>query len=208
MSDYTDYGFNSSPPASASYLKQGIMKQLSERNKVVLDLGCGNGWLTRTMIESGYEAYGIDASPSGIEVAKMMHPDRFFLQDLRSKSLPEEIDHILFDTIVSTEVIEHLYDPLDFIEFCSRILKKNGGGELILSTPYHGYIKNLVISLVGGWDNHFMALQKGEHIKFWSCNSLTLALKHGGFEVSSFSGVGRIPLLWKSMILKATLQIN
>jgi 2-polyprenyl-3-methyl-5-hydroxy-6-metoxy-1,4-benzoquinol methylase len=205
MSDYSDYGFNSSPPTSAPYLEEKVLKQLSGKNKVVLDLGCGNGWLTRAMMENGFDAYGIDVSPSGIKVAKEKHPEQFFLQDLRTKSLPAELDHIIFDTIVSTEVIEHLYDPLDFIKFCSKILKKNGGGELILSTPYHGYIKNLVISLIGGWDHHFMALYKGEHIKFWSRDSLTLALKHGGFEVSSFSGAGRVPFLWKSMVIKATL---
>lgn len=149
--------------------------------------------------------YGIDASPSGIEVAKRFHPNRFFLQDIRSNALPAPIQHIPFDTIVSTEVIEHLYDPLAFLDFCAGILRQKSGGQLLVSTPYHGYLKNLAISLFGGWDHHFMALQKGEHIKFWSRKSLSEALRLSGFEVKEFAGSGRFPYLWKSMLIKANI---
>lgn len=206
MEEYHDYGFTADKPFSAAYLERSVMQLLDKnQNKIILDLGCGNGWLSRTMLEAGYEVYGIDASPSGIAVAKSFHPDRFFLQDIRSSTLPSPIQHIPFDTIVSTEVIEHLYDPLAFLAFCARILRQKTGGELLLSTPYHGYFKNLVISLLGGWDHHFMALQKGEHIKFWSRRTLTQALEHSGFEATNFAGSGRFPYLWKSMLIKAKI---
>lgn len=207
MHDYQDYGFTENKPFSAAYLEQSVLKMLDQaQNRVILDLGCGNGWLSRRLLQAGYEVYGIDASPSGIAVASSRHSGRFFLQDLRSQTLPEPIQHIPFDTIVSTEVIEHLYDPLAFLDFCARILRQRAGGQLLLSTPYHGYLKNLAISLLGGWDHHFMALQKGEHIKFWSRKSLSEALALSGFEVEAFAGSGRLPYLWKSMLIKASIQ--
>jgi 2-polyprenyl-6-hydroxyphenyl methylase/3-demethylubiquinone-9 3-methyltransferase len=76
-------------------------------------------------------------------------------------------------------------------------------GYLIVSTPYHGYLKNLALSLFGAWDGHHTALWHGGHIKFWSRRSLTTLLAQNGFEVVTFTGVGRLPFLWKCMILVA-----
>lgn len=115
--------------------------------------------------------------------------------------LPDEIKHMKFDIIICTEVIEHLYDPRILIRFCKRYLKNKG--RLIITTPYHGYAKNILISLLGHWDAHFTALWDGGHIKFWSKNTLTKLLNEFNFSLEYFSGCGRVPYLWKSMILVA-----
>ena len=81
----------------------------------------------------------------------------------------------------------------------------NRDGEIIISTPYHGYLKNLAIALTNKMDHHFTTLWDGGHIKFWSKRSLTVLLNEFGFEVTQFSGSGRLPYLWKSMFVRATL---
>lgn len=80
-------------------------------------------------------------------------------------------------------------------------LKPNG--LLVLSTPYHGYLKNLALSVLDAWDTHHTPLWHGGHIKFWSRRTLGQLLSENGFETIGFSGVGRLPYLWKSMILVA-----
>ncbi len=127
------------------------------------------------------------------------------MQDLSSENLPLELQNIKFDTIISTEVIEHLYAPRKYLEFCKNVLLKNGGGEIVISTPYHGYLKNLVMAATGKMDNHFTVLWDGGHIKFWSRKTLTQLLEEFGFEVMQFKGSGRFPLLWKSMFIKAKI---
>jgi 2-polyprenyl-3-methyl-5-hydroxy-6-metoxy-1,4-benzoquinol methylase len=171
------------------------------KNRFILDLGCGNGYLVNVLIEDGFNAYGTDASEKGIAIAKQRNPERFFVQDLSSDALPAQLRDIPFDTIVSTEVIEHLYNPEAFIEFCRMQLKQ--GGELIITTPYHGYLKNLFLSIFDKWDSHMDPLWLGGHIKLWSRNTLTRVLTNAGFTVVSFTGCGRIPYFWKSMIIKA-----
>jgi 2-polyprenyl-3-methyl-5-hydroxy-6-metoxy-1,4-benzoquinol methylase len=106
-----------------------------------------------------------------------------------------------FEAVISTEVIEHLYSPHLLPRFAKSILKDNG--FLIISTPYHGFIKNLALSLFDHWDAHHSPLWHGGHIKFWSRKTLTKLLLEGGFKVTSFHGTGRLPFLWKSMILVA-----
>jgi hypothetical protein len=64
-------------------------------------------------------------------------------------------------------------------------------------------LKNLALAIFDGWDRHHTALWHGGHIKFWSRATLTRLLEDNGFRVTRFDAVGRLPFLWKSMILTA-----
>jgi len=205
MTQYKDYGFRDDEPSHHFHYLHASLLSLLDKNKdrYILDLGCGNGHLVSYLLSLGYNVYGTDASERGIAVAKQTHPDRFFMQDLSTGKLPVELQEIPFDTIISTEVIEHLYDPQGFINFCKQAL--NGQGQIIISTPYHGYLKNLVISVFNGWDNHWSPLWHGGHIKFWSRATLSRILTHAGFTIITFKGCGRYPYFWKSMIIKAEI---
>jgi 2-polyprenyl-3-methyl-5-hydroxy-6-metoxy-1,4-benzoquinol methylase len=205
MADYKDYGFPDDEPSHAfHYLKGPLLSLLDKtRNSCILDLGCGNGYLVNYLISQGFNAYGTDASEEGIIIAQKAHKDRFFIQDLSTGKLPPELQDLTFDTIISTEVIEHLYDPEGFIEFCKKAL--NNKGEIIISTPYHGYFKNLVIGIFNKWDLHFSPLWHGGHIKFWSRQTLSKLLSQAGFTVITFKGCGRTPYFWKSMIIKGKI---
>jgi 2-polyprenyl-3-methyl-5-hydroxy-6-metoxy-1,4-benzoquinol methylase len=116
--------------------------------------------------------------------------------------LPTELSGKHFDIVIATEVIEHLYDPRGFIAFARKILSAKRG-EFIISTPHHGYIKNLALAIAGKLDSHFTVLWDGGHIKFFSRNTLEQMLREQGFEVAGFVGAGRLPYLWKSMLVKA-----
>lgn len=205
MAGYKDYGFSESTAAHTfQYLQEPILEMLNNNiSRRILDLGCGNGYLVNFLISNGYDAYGTDASAEGIAIAKKTNPDRFFLQDLSTGKLPNELQPKKFDTIISTEVIEHLYDPQGFIFFCKEAIIN--GGEIIISTPYHGYLKNLVLSLLNKWDTHLNPMWYGGHIKLWSKKTLSNALVNAGFTNIEFKGCGRVPYFWKSMIIKARL---
>ena len=120
--------------------------------------------------------------------------------------LPPELRKIPFRTVISMEVIEHLYSPRTFAAFVRSILEANGGGRFILTTPYHGYLKNLSIALAGKADRHYSALWEGGHIKFWSRRTLAILLREAGFTYAAdkqYRGAGRIPYLWRHMVFSA-----
>jgi hypothetical protein len=77
-------------------------------------------------------------------------------------------------------------------------------GILICATPYHGYLKNLAIALLGRGDRHYDPLWNGGHIKFFSPATLTGLLRDTGFVVGDFNYVGRFYGMWKSMICIAS----
>ncbi len=204
MSDYKEYEWDEAKTPAHTFLLPAILEMLGDKKrKNILDLGCGNGYLASKLLEYGFSVYGVDASMSGIEVAKKRHEGRFFLANLTDSTLPEEIESVQFDTVIATEVIEHLYDPKKFVRICKRILDKNGEGELILSTPYHGYLKNLALAVTGRMDKHFTVLWDGGHIKFWSKETLSRLLVEEGFRTRRFLGAGRVRYLWKSMLISA-----
>ena len=207
MANYKDYGYwNNASTHSHSYITKPMLGLLSPSvNRTILDVGCGNGAIVKHFVENGYNTYGTDASESGIKIATQFSEERFALQDLSTDDLPIKFDHLIFDTITATEVIEHLYDPRAFVKFCKNILLKNGGGEIILTTPYHGYIKNLLLAITGKWDQHADPLWDGGHIKLWSRKTLTKLLVEHDCTVTKCKGCGRVPYLWKSMIIKAKI---
>jgi 2-polyprenyl-3-methyl-5-hydroxy-6-metoxy-1,4-benzoquinol methylase len=206
VTDYKDYGFpNEEPSHTFFYLNKTIISLLDKnKNLCILDLGCGNGHLVKHLLTNGFNAFGTDASEEGIAIALQGCEDRFFLQDISTGKLPDELQKEKFDTLISTEVIEHLYDPIAFAKFCKSVL--GAKGEIIISTPYHGYLKNLTLSIFNKWDSHINPLWQGGHIKFWSKVTLSKLLSDEGFTVTAFKGCGRFPYFWKSMIIKAELR--
>lgn len=178
----------------------------AERAVRVLDVGCGNGFWAGRLAAMGFQVTGIDLSPTGIEAAHAAFPGVRFEVLEAAGDLCERLGEKPFDVVLSLEVVEHLYGPMEWALACFRALKP--GGRLICSAPYHGFLKNLSISLVNGWDRHFTPNWEGGHIKFWSRRTLTRLLARAGFGVGEmkFRGAGRIPYFWKSMVFSVPRQ--
>jgi 2-polyprenyl-3-methyl-5-hydroxy-6-metoxy-1,4-benzoquinol methylase len=176
-----------------------LVKKL-EGVRSVCDLGCGNGHISGRLANLGLEVTGIDASASGIATARRAYPGVEFVETL----IDRELSLGQFDLVVSSDVIEHMYRPSDLLEAACALLKP--GGQIVLGTPYHGYLKNLVLAASGKMDAHYSALHDGGHIKFFSVQTLSQLMKSHGFEDLSFTFYGRSPLLWKNMICHARLS--
>lgn len=173
--------------------------------KSICDLGCGNGYMAARLAELGYDITGVDASESGIAIAQANFPKVTFIQALVDRGLREREGLEQFDAVVSSDVIEHLYRPADLIEAAVTLLKPHG--QFVVGTPYHGYLKNLVLSITGRMDAHFTALDDGGHIKFFSVKTLSALLTSHGFTDLKFKFYGRGPGLWMNMICQAQKSI-
>lgn len=103
-----------------------------------------------------------------------------------------------FPVVLCTEVIEHLYYPRKLLRCVDGLLEP--GGYLILSTPYHGYWKNLAMAISGTLENHYDVMRDHGHIKFFSPESLTAMLAETGFTPVAWRRVGRIAPLAKCMV--------
>jgi 2-polyprenyl-6-hydroxyphenyl methylase/3-demethylubiquinone-9 3-methyltransferase len=144
----------------------------------------------------GFEVWGIDTSESGIANAQKAFPH------IRV-SVGSAYDYLAsrygrFPLVTSLEVIEHCMDPHAFAKTFLSLIAPGGIG--FLSTPYHGYLKNLTLAMTGRMDAHYTALWPGGHVKFFSVKTLRQLLADAGATQIQFMRVGRLPPLAKSMI--------
>jgi 2-polyprenyl-3-methyl-5-hydroxy-6-metoxy-1,4-benzoquinol methylase len=191
-----------------AYLLPPLLEMLSEIKRSrqqtlrVLDLGCGNGSLSHLIAQQGYEVVGVEDSEQGVTIARQTFPDCHFIQASIYELPFAELENS-FDIVLSAEVIEHLLYPRELVRAAKKCLKPNG--HLIVTTPYHGYLKNLVLALLGKMDKHFDPLWDGGHIKFFSVSTLRELLETENSTDIEFKFSGRVPFLWKSMLCSCSI---
>lgn len=122
----------------------------------ILDVGCGTGDLTLTAKHyagASGSAYGIDASPEGIDLARKK-AERIGSGTVFEVGLIEEIPYpdAMFDVVISRLVIHHLPDDLRHTGFAEifRVLKP--GGLLVLADfkpPANPILFHIASALVG-----------------------------------------------------------
>jgi 2-polyprenyl-6-hydroxyphenyl methylase/3-demethylubiquinone-9 3-methyltransferase len=186
-------------PESHGYLLAPVLELLKQaRAKTVLDLGCGNGAFADELSRHGMSVAGLDHSESGVTLARARYTKIAFAQ--HDLGLPLPAAYIgQYDAVVSVEVIEHLLLPRLLLRNASDALRP--GGLVILTTPYHGYLKNLAIALCGGFDAHWHPLRDYGHIKFFSSSTLRALIEECGFSSLGVTTAGRIPPFAKSMVI-------
>ena len=193
-----DYGYTSLAPTwDDSFIFERIKYWLAKTQaKTVFELGCGNGHIVKRLVANGYHVTAIESSESGAALAKTLCPSARIETCSVYEDLAARFEQ--FDAIVSVEVVEHLYDPKLFAQRCFEVLKP--GGVALISTPYHGYLKNLAIAIAGKWDSHHDPLWHHGHIKFFSRTNLTQLFSAQGLTLRTFERLGRVPVLAKSML--------
>ena len=163
----------------------------------LFDLGCGSGAVCDFLYrQRGMKTVGVDHSESGIQAAKSAFPNLAFYKASAYDDLASQFGR--FPVVLSLEVVEHLYYPRQFARSVFSLLEE--GGTAIISTPYHGYWKNLALALTDKYDLHLNPLWDHGHIKFWSMKTLGALLHEAGLSEIRFVRVGRIPPLAKSML--------
>ncbi len=203
----SEYTWNSgNEDKSHPYLSKTLQKILNKfkyKNKL-LDIGCGNGSLTKVLSKNFKSTFAIDTSKSAIYFAKKNNLKKVTFKVGTLQLHHKKFTRSTFDTITAIEVIEHVYSPDQFLKDIKRIM--NNKTNLIISTPFHGYFKNLLISILGKFDDHFNPLWEHGHIKFWSINTFMQLLSRNGFEIKEIYFSGRFYPFSKSMIFLINLK--
>lgn len=99
------------------------------RDKYILDAGCGQGYFSKILHDSGAKVIGLDDSKKLIDIAKSKNESLKFIRHNLKNDLP--FDNNKFDVVLCNMVLMD-FDPIDSaIKEFSRVLKNNG--ELIFS---------------------------------------------------------------------------
>ena len=182
------YGEKSSAMVEFSRLRVDVALHMikSERERIgkslkVLDVGCGDGTYSKTILDMGNEVYGIDIRPERVRSAKQKGI-KAKVADL-TKSLPFRDE--FFDLVHAAEILEHIYDTEFFLHEVKRVLKKNG--VLVVTVPNIACLPNRIRVILGLYPKYIAPARRhwgvGEHIRAFTKGMLTELLERNGFEV-------------------------
>jgi SAM-dependent methyltransferase len=141
----------------------------------ILEVGCGDASFTKCLAEFSSAVTAIDISAKQIERNAKAYPEIKFMQHDVAERFPFEDG--TFDVIWCSEVLEHLFDPRFALREMCRVIKP--GGRLLVTVPYHGLLKNVLIALFN-WDEHFAP--NNPHIRFFSRKTLSRLTATAGFR--------------------------
>lgn len=97
--------------------------------EIILDYGCGGGWLSKVLSSHNYEVVGVDISKALVENSKKINSDyEFMVGDCTNLPLKEG----KFDLIVGMGILHHLDCGKALVE-CRRILET--GGYILFMEP-------------------------------------------------------------------------
>ncbi|MBX7200479.1 MAG: class I SAM-dependent methyltransferase [Rhodospirillaceae bacterium] len=164
----------------------------------LFEIGFGNGAVAAHLASRGFEVAGIEPSHQGLALTRSSYPA---LTGLQHGTIYEDLRARFgaFQAVVSLEVIEHLYFPRRLAQAAYALLEP--GGLLVVSTIYHGYLKNIATAVLGRFDLKMNPLWDHGHIKFFSPRTLSRLFREAGFENVTVKRPDLIPQFARSMVV-------
>jgi 2-polyprenyl-3-methyl-5-hydroxy-6-metoxy-1,4-benzoquinol methylase len=146
-----------------------IKKYKSNGN--LLDIGAAYGQFLKIARDSGFNIVGIEPNKEAVKIAKEKFnidlENIFFDKDYRNSRG--------FDVITNFHVIEHVFNPLEFVRDIHKNLKD--GGIAVFETPN---IQSLNYFIMG---SKWPYILPNEHLFCFSFKNLIPLLENNGFEV-------------------------
>lgn len=189
------YNKNDSFSSLASFEKIKRLIDFEDNKKLtILDIGCGDGRVTEELLKIGHDVYGIDTSEKAVKLAKEKGIKAVVnnIEDYQSEQK--------FDLIIATDILEHLFEPLEVLQKMRGWLNENG--EIIVAMPNHFDLRNRLNILMGKSIVHW-SLKRSikswdyDHIKFLTLKEFKEMIRRVGFfikkEQYNFMGGGLIP---------------
>jgi len=122
--------------ASLRRLIRHIKRTNSEKQLRLLDIGCGNGWMSNQLaLELNAEVWAVDVNRPELEQgARLFGSERlqFYFADVYEAVLPEA----WFDVIVLAGSMQYFEDPATLSDALKRVLRP-GGAVHIIDTNFY-----------------------------------------------------------------------
>lgn len=178
------------------HYKWPVIKRLipQEIKISILDFGCGKGKIIDEIVNINHKAdiTGVDVSNTALNFAKKKFKKFKFIKIEDGEKLP--FNKNSFDFIISSDVLEHVYNTQNVFKELSRVLKPQG--RILISVPYNGLIKNTIITL---FFFEFIFNPRSPHIRFYTKRTLLHEIKSVGLTPVKFGYFGRFYPLSKGM---------
>ena len=158
--------------------------------KRVLDVGCSTGYLAERLQQRGATVVGLDLDEQSAERARRFC-EAVHVGDVETMELPFEPQS--FDAILCGDLVEHLRDPVAFLERVRPLLRP--GGRLVLSTPNIANWSVRLSLLFGRFRYTEWGILDRTHTHFFTRKTLREALEAAGYRITVFDHTAPVPVL-------------
>ena len=161
----------------------------SLQGKKVIDVGCGGGILSESMVQRGAEVTGIDLGAAPLNVAKLHGLESGFMVDylkISAEQMAEEQPQA-FDVVTCMEMLEHVPDPSSIVQACAKMVKP--GGHVFFSTINRNP-KSYLFAIIGA-EQILNLVPKGTHDfkKFIKPSELGLWMRNYQLNIEGMTGM-------------------
>lgn len=116
------------------------------RGEVILDYGCGDGWLSRELLSKRGKVFACDISKKFIEIAKRKNSKIKYKLIKENKKLPYQNEQ--FDIVISNIVLHITKNYKKVIQESYRVLKKRGKAIFTIMHPLYYKAENVQLRYV------------------------------------------------------------
>lgn len=115
------------------------------KGKVLLDIGCGSGYLTAELANNAEKVVGTDFSTNFISICKQKYKDRKNLDFVEHDvTTPFQFDDSSFDTISCKMVLQYVQDIHTFANEAVRLLRDDGELVIVVDHPFRAAYFNAI----------------------------------------------------------------
>jgi len=163
-----------------SELGQPLVELLAPRaGERILDLGCGDGVLTRALADLGCDVVGVDASAAQIDAARALGLDARVI-DGHALDFDGE-----FDAVFSNAALHWMRDPARVLAGVHRALRP--GGRFVAEFGGHGCVDTIHRALIAELDDRGLDGGAASPWYFPTADEYGDLLAAAGFEVRSIA---------------------
>lgn len=146
--------------------KNVIFRNITGKNKNILDVGCNEGYYGHNNTEKTNRFYGLDIIEESLKIAAQKYASVEFydLENLKELSFNQKFDFIIFG-----DVLEHIKNPIEVIAFFNKYLKKEG--KIIISLPNVANWQVRINLLFGKFDYTEVGILDNTHLKLYTFKS-------------------------------------
>lgn len=160
-----------------------IFNRSSLKNKRILDLGCGLGMLSEKLALHGGIVTAVDKSESLIKLAiknavcKKINIDYICFDFFFEKKID-----FLFDIIICTEVLEHVFDKIELLKYLKKISKSDT--LIFISSLDKNLFSYFEIIFLGEFSSLILPKNTHKFEYFITLSNLNTNLNKFGFRIS------------------------
>jgi len=163
----------------------GVLEWLDPQpGEYVLDLGCGDGQLTRRIVGSGAHVLGVDASAEMVAATRERGIEA---EHAKAENLPFRA--ATFDAVFSNAVLHWVRDQDAMLAQVHRVLKP--GGRFVAEMGGHGNVAAIHVAFTAVLDRHGYGDRERGVNYYPSAESYAERLKRHGFEVEQIALIPR-----------------